>query len=215
MTFQPGEVFYTFENGLYSLYKVLADADETVYVRAYWPDITRPAADNLAAFDLRTSCELSSLGAFEKAFPLLNQEVTAEEIQDYQDFLYIRKGLESRSSALAELLQQAAEQLNAGNLEAAVHLYTEAASFSRNDHVIFDRRGYSFLQLERYGEAIADFEHSLSLLPGNRDTLFHCAEAYFYSGKHAKAVEKLKQLLALDDAHADAKELLDKIRMLG
>ena len=211
--FQPGDLFYTVENGLFTLYKVLLKGEnEVIYVRVFWPESSQPDAENVSSFDLRTSCESLDTAALSHPVFLRKEAVSSEELEGYTEFIRIREGIQSRSTALAAIMSQANEQLEAENWEAAIHLYTEAASFSKYSYEIFDKRGMCYLKTGDYSEAIADFEHSISLNGKGKDTLYNCGLAYYRSGKHLKAVEKLEALEPSDEQFNNAQSLLRVIR---
>lgn len=213
LLFHPGNVFYELENQEYYLYKVLRKADDNgIYVSSYWPSTEEPTKENRSSFDLRTACESAETIQFKKPVFVCNEPVTAAEEEEYTVFRRIEEGKQNRANHLTELLQRADHLLASGQFEEALALYTECASFSKYYFPIFDKRGYCLLQLERYSEAIADLEHSLSIFPEGKDTLLHCASAYYRWNNYPKAIEKLETLLLLDKRRTDARSLLKILR---
>jgi tetratricopeptide (TPR) repeat protein len=213
--FKPGAVFYDFENGEYHLYKVIKVAEENpevVYTRGYWPSETKPTLENRKTFELRNACEALGIRGFQQPVFLLNEPVTSTDLEGYEDFIRIQEGLERRASQLVGLMKEADELAHQCNFEAAIHLYTEAASFSKFFFSIFDKRGYCYLKLNRYSEAIADLEHSLSIYADGLKTLYDCATAYYHAGNYPKAIERLEQLLKLDPEYEDVKTFLEMVK---
>lgn len=213
LLFHPGDVFYECENHEYYLYKVLLKANEDgIYVSSYWPSAEEPTSSNRRTFDLRTACEYAETAQFTNPVFVCNEPVTAAEEEEYAVFRRIEEGKQNRANHFAELLQQADDLLANRRFEEALALYTECASFSKYYFPIFDKRGYCLLRLDRYSEAIADLEHSLSIFPEGKDTLLHCASAYYRQNHFQKAILKLETLLLLDPHKTDAQHLLRTIQ---
>lgn len=213
LLFHPGDVFYELEDREYYLYKVLRKANEDrIYVSSYWPSAEQPTSSNRRTFDLRTTCESAETVQFKNPVFVCNEPVTAAEEEEYSVFRRIEEGKQNRANHFAELLQQADDLLANRQFEEALALYTECASFSKYYFPIFDKRGYCLLQLERYSESIADLEHSLSIFPEGKDSLLHCASAYYRWKNYPKAIEKLETLLLLDPHKTDAQHLLRTIQ---
>ena len=217
IAYHPGDVFYSVSpndkgEDLFVLNKVLLFADGELFVRAYWENETKPDPSNRSQFDLRTSCEPYQKQADGIDVFVLNEPVTEEELEDYQEFARIQQGIRSRVQHMEDLIRGSDELIAANDYAAALALLTEATSFSKFRFATFDKRGFCFLQLGHYSEAVADLEHSLSLFKEGKATLFHCAQAYERSGKSAKAIEKLEALLELEEDYPGAKELLAKLR---
>lgn len=211
---QAGTVFYTLANGEYHLYKVLAVADDMLYTRVYWPEIVQPTGENFRTFDLRTACDAVAIGDFHNAVAIAQESITDNDELEYATFLRIREGLDNRAKQLTLLIEQA-DVLSAQTQYAeALAIYTEAMSFSKHDFTLFDKRGACYLMLERFSEAVADFEHSLTSFPEGKTTLYACAKAYHGLRNDRKAIEKLEVLLELDATNENAKELLERLRIV-
>jgi tetratricopeptide (TPR) repeat protein len=212
--FLPGAIFYTHEDGEFQLYKIIRFGEEGLFVKAWWPNTVQPKADNLQNFELRNACEPFHVSGLEHATVLANEGVSEEDENGYQEFLRIQEGIDRRASEMVSIMEKADALMNAGDFEAAAHLYTEAASFSKYFFSLFDKRGYCYLKLNRFSEAIADLEHSLSIYADGLKTLYDCGTAHYHSGNHARAIECLEQLVKLDPEYEGAKELLEKAKGL-
>lgn len=205
--FRSGDVFFRLENADYSVYKVIQlGEDNRLYVKAYWPTDVEPTAQNLKSLDVRTACEALQLSSNEAAVFLTNEPVSDEELDEFTNFKRIEAGLKQRSENLAVLLDRGEQLLQEGKIEEALTVFTEATSYSKYDHRIFDQRGYCLLKLGRYSEAIADLEHSLTIQPEGKDTLFNCAEAYGHTKQFEKASAKLKLLEKIDPTYKRLKD---------
>jgi tetratricopeptide (TPR) repeat protein len=213
--YRPGDVFYDVENGEYRLYKVIkidSDNPEIIYARGFWSSETKPNPENRKTFELRNACEALGISGFSQPVFVVNEPVTSTELDGYETFLRIQEGIERRASQLVELMKEADELAHQCNFEAAIHLYTEAASFSKFFYSTFDKRGYCYLKLNRYSEAIADLEHSLSIYADGLKTLYDCATAYYHAGNYPKAIDRLEQLLKLDPEYEDVKVFLEMVK---
>lgn len=199
-TFRNGDVFFQQESADYSVYKVIQLGENNrLYVKAFWPIDVEPTAENWKSLDLRTACEAFQFNEQQRLVFLTNELVSAEELEEQANFKRIETGLKQRAENLVVILERGTVLLQEGKIEDALSLFTEATSYSKYDYRIFDQRGYCLLQLGRYSEAIADLEHSLTIQPEGKDTLFYCAEAYVQTKQFEKAQVKMEQLKALKD----------------
>lgn len=205
--FFPGLVFYDREEDLYVLYKVIRAEGSTLYVRAYWPSPKKPTEENLGHFELRTSCEAVEINNFVHPLAVLKEHVSPSDEEGYHTFIRIQEGIHQRAEQHRILLEKADELLKKGAYGAAEAVYTECAPFSRYHFPVFANRGYCLLQLERYGEAVADLEHALSIFDGDPSTLYYCARANHCFGKNDRALELLDKLFTFDAAHPDGHAL--------
>jgi tetratricopeptide (TPR) repeat protein len=197
-TFFSGDLFFQEENGDYTVYKIIQPGENRLYVKVYWPVAVEPTAENWKSLDLRTACEARQLTDFQQVVLLTNEPVSTQELEEYTNFKRIETGLKQRAENLVVILERGEALLQEGKPEEALSLFTEATSYSKYDYRIFDQRGYCLLQLGRYSEAIADLEHSLTIQPEGKDTLFYCAEAYVQTKQFEKAAEKLELLKKID-----------------
>jgi tetratricopeptide (TPR) repeat protein len=214
-TFKPGDVFYDLENGEYHVYKVIRLDEESpgvIFTRGYWSSNVKPTLENRQSFELRNACEALGISGFEQPVFLVNEPVTQTDLDGYEEFLRIKEGLDRRANLMVELMKQADELVNACDFDAALPLYTEAASFSKYFFSLFDKRGYCYLKMNRFSEAIADLEHSLSIYADGLKALYDCATAYYHSGNYPKAIERLEQLIKLDPEYEDAKQFLEMVK---
>lgn len=200
-TFRSGDVFFQEENGDYTVYKVIQPDENRLYVKVYWPVVIEPTAENRKSLDLRTACEAKQIADLQQVVFLTNEPVSAEELEEYANFIRIETGLKQRAENLVLILKRGEALLQEGKTEEALSQFTEATSYSKYDHRIFDYRGYCLLKLGRYSEAIADFEHSLTIQPDGKDTLFYCARAYHQTKQFEKASMKLAQLEKIDPTY--------------
>lgn len=207
--YTPGDVFYDHENGEYNLYKVLKRGEsEVVYARGFWSSTTKPTAANWKTFELRNACEAYGHTGWERPTFVTNEPVTTEDEAGYQEWLRIREGIKKRAEGFAQLINEADALMLEERYGEALHLYTEAASFSKFYFALFDKRGACYLKLNCFSEAVADFEHSLSIFKDGKESLYNCAKAYYQLGNYPKTIEKLEQLVTLDDGYEDAKAFL-------
>lgn len=214
-TFRNGDVFFQLENGEYTVYKVIQLGENNrLYVKAYWPTDVEPKAENWKSLDLRTACEAFQLNEQQHLVFLTNELVSAEELEEQVNFKRIETGLKQRAENLVVILERGALLLQEGKIEEALSLFTEATSYSKYDYRIFDQRGYCLLKLARYSEAIADLEHSLTIQPEGKDTLFYCAEAYVQTKQFEKASAKLEQLEKIDPTYKRRLDLSLKSKRL-
>jgi len=213
-SFEAGDFFYDHENASYNLYKVLkvTEGEPFIHLLAYWGSDVKPDTANLSSYELRNACESYGISGLENPVFVTNKPVTEDEMQSYQDWLKMIEGIQNKATQLAATLKEADRLVAGEQYEEAMHLYTEATSFSKFRFSTFDKRGFCFLKLGRFSEAIADLEHSLSLFKEGKDSLYYCAQAYYYSGNYPHAIAKLEQLIGLEENYGDARAFLEMVK---
>ena len=211
--YRPGDVFYDHENGEYNLYKVIRRGEsQIVFTRGFWSSTTKPTAANWKTFELRNACEALGHTGFERPTFVTSEPVTAQDEEGYQEYLRIEEGIKKRAEGYIVLIKEADALMAEDRCGEALHLYTEAASFSKFYFPLFDKRGACYLKLSCFSEAVADLEHSLSIFKDGKESLYNCAKAYYQLGNYPKTIEKLEQLVTLDEGYEDAKAFLVMVR---
>lgn len=161
MNFSEGDFFYIEEKNLFSLFKVLRTGEDPL-VRSYWPEPEMPTVSGSASLHIERACRKPDFD-FSHAVKIGNEPVSENDRQEIGKFLEIQSGLARRQTQLREIMHSANELFGKENWLEAMHLYTEAASFARNNPEIFEKRGKCFAELGMESEARADRAHAQQL----------------------------------------------------
>ena len=92
-----------------------------------------------------------------------------------------------------ELIKKGNEQHDAGNSEEAVAFFTKAIEADPKNDVAYYSRGYEFLLMERYDEAIFDFDQVIWLRPDINWIYAVRGQAYMGKGDTARAMADFKR----------------------
>ncbi|MBN2816970.1 MAG: tetratricopeptide repeat protein [Campylobacterales bacterium] len=140
----------------------------------------------------------------------LNDENTRstsdEEVQETE------RSIDAFSTADAQtLISKADAEMQEGNLEKALTIYSEAnIKEPNNDETLF-KMGYVLSLQERYEEALEYFSDALKLDNENPFTHFEMAKIYKVRGEFASARNHLNSALEIDSDFEPAQELLENL----
>lgn len=111
----------------------------------------------------------------------------------------------------ASLIEKADEQMQEGNLDKALAIYSEAnIKEPNNDETLF-KMGYSLSKQERYEEALEYFHDALSIDSANPFTHLEMAYIYMAQEEFASARTHLNAALELEPELSSAQEALQKL----
>lgn len=109
------------------------------------------------------------------------------------------------------LIEKADEEMQNGNLDKALAIYSEAnIKEPNNDETLF-KMGYTLAKQKRYEEALEYFKEALLLDKNNPFTHLEIAQIYIEQKELASAKTHLNAALEIDADFAPAKEALQKI----
>lgn len=111
----------------------------------------------------------------------------------------------------SSLLEKADEQMQEGNLDKALAIYSEAnIKEPNNDETLF-KMGYTLAKQERYEEALEYFSDALKIDNNNPFTHLEMAYIYIAQDEFASARLHLNTALDLEPELTQAREALDKL----
>jgi tetratricopeptide (TPR) repeat protein len=122
------------------------------------------------------------------------------------------KGIDTFSAAnVATLIEKADAEMQNGNLDMALAIYSEAnIKEPNNDETLF-KMGYTLSKQERYEEALEYYKEALLLDKENPFTHFEMANIYIVQKEFASARTHLNAALAIDPEFVAAQEALQKL----
>lgn len=88
-----------------------------------------------------------------------------------------------------EAITSADLAFNNDNYEAALKWYEKALAEAPNDEYALSKAGTALVALKRFDDAFTYFQRACDAVPDSGDALFNLANAYFFSGNIAKALE--------------------------
>jgi tetratricopeptide (TPR) repeat protein len=157
----PGDIIARSSGGSTEVFKLL-ETGERVLARSYWP-----VPENVFwpddAFLVKSACEEIAAKLLKDALKIDFQPVSETDKKEVAAYRRISDGLAKRASELQRILSEADDLFGRKEWLSAMHLYTEAASFARNNPEIFLRRGECYRRLGMESEAKADFRHAEDL----------------------------------------------------
>lgn len=108
----------------------------------------------------------------------------------------------------AGLIQDGEAKLGAGEIDAGLALFRQAAEQDPKSSLAQTRIGGAFLLKQEYGEAIEAFRAAIALDAGNAAAFVGMAVAYLHSGDYALARAALEEARRIDPSKEDK---IDKI----
>jgi len=118
----------------------------------------------------------------------------------------------SQSTAdLSSLIELADQEMQNGNLDKALAIYSEANIKEPNSDETLFKMGYTLSKQGRHDEALERFREALLLDDQNPFTHLEMAYVYIAQKEFASARTHLNAALAIDEDLTQAKEALEKL----
>ncbi|KAK0039780.1 RNA polymerase II-associated protein 3 [Biomphalaria pfeifferi] len=118
-----------------------------------------------------------------------------------------------RAESLAEK-EKGNEFYKSGQLDRAIEAYSKGLKFQPNDPLLLSNRAQSYLKLQKYTECDADCSLSLQYDPSYVKSYLRRSSARSALGRHAEAVDDLKQALEIEPTNQEAKKALERLQAL-
>ena len=103
------------------------------------------------------------------------------------------------SSELRQLLRDARQNIEAGNYNDAITLYTRAAQLDQDNPLILSGIGYAYTQLERFADAAVAFRQAIALDARNPDLQYGLALSLHKAGDYRGAIGAYQAVIQLDN----------------
>lgn len=211
--FREGDIFYTYYGENYRLYKLLKtdEAAETFHVLCYAPLDHEPTLSDLHQLKVSVYHVPIHRESFHDTTFLMNSPVTEDELVGYYE--YERQAEEDFEEAIRKATahyKTAYDLTDEGKTEEAIEEYTAAINLIPTFYEALDNRAFCKMDLERWREAIVDFELSLQVHPDSLLAEFSIGECYYRLGEFAKAKEQFEKCVKIDPTHELSQEFLIK-----
>lgn len=161
-----GTYFYFRKDSLYYLFQLLEISPNQILVQPFWSTTNVPSMDKLHQFDVKSTCS-----EFDEKFDELviigKAAITAAQKNEIAQYLKIKASKIAREAGFLTLKREAMEAFEKGEYREAIRLFSLAAPYSKYDIELYEKRGLSYLKLEQYADALADFDYYLIHNPNN------------------------------------------------
>lgn len=161
-----GSYFYFRKDSLYYLFQLLEYSPNQVLVQRFWSTTNVPSMDKLYQVDVKSACSEFD-EAFDELIPIGKEEITETQRQEIVQYLKIKAAKIAREAGFMTLKQEALEAFEKKEFQEAVRLFSLAAPYSKYDIELYEKRGFAYLELGQYLDALADFDYYLIHNPTN------------------------------------------------
>jgi tetratricopeptide (TPR) repeat protein len=170
--FSVGTFFYYQKDSLFFLFQLLENKKDDVLVQSFWSTALKPSIDTLDQLDIKSTCEEFDSEYEDEFFEEIGmQPLTTFQEKEMAQFRRIRASKEARQTEFILLKEQANQAFQDQNFTESIRLYSLAAPYSKYDLEVYEKRGISYLKMNQFIHAIADFEYFLSHQPNDETIL--------------------------------------------
>lgn len=177
-----GTYFYFRKDSLYYLFQLLEYTPNQILVQRFWSTTNVPSMDKLHQFDVKSACSEFD-EEFDELICIGREEITEDQLSEIAQFLKIKTAKIAREAGFLTLKKEAIEAFEKKDYREAVRLFSLAAPYSKYDIEIYEKRGFCYLKLEEYSNALADFDYYLIHDPENEIILAAAESAKKAFGK--------------------------------
>jgi tetratricopeptide (TPR) repeat protein len=165
-----GTYFYFRKDSLYYLFQLLEISPNQILVQTFWSTTNVPSMDKFYQFDVKSACSEFD-EQFDELVEIGREAITAEQQKEIDQFRKIKASKVAREAGFLTLKREALEAFEKGEYQEAIRLFSLAAPYSKYDIELYEKRGLSYLKLEQYSDALADFDYYLIHDPENKIVL--------------------------------------------
>lgn len=214
--FSEGDIFYTYFNNQYHVYKLLVfDRDiECYHVLSYKGIDTLPSIENIDSLEVYIYHSPVDKNGFQGAVFMENGPVTADDLIGYHEYL-------RQTQDAAYYVPVANEYYNTGlrltdekKYTEAIDAYSKAIDLFPEFFEAIDNRAFCKMDLGLWSDAIEDFEASLEVNPGSLLAEFSIGECYLRLGDYKKSKMQFEKAVVIDPDHQLSKDFLKKVNDL-
>jgi len=207
-----GDIFYTFRNNQYHLYKLLKiDEYDTFHVLGYAPLDELPPKEKINDLEIQIYHFPIAPTGFPGSKIFAKSTVTDEDMTGYRTYLEMMQEDNARLEEADKLYKKAYYLTDEKKHEEAIANYSKAIELVPSFFEAIDNRAFCKMDLARWSEAIQDFKQSLEVNPNSALAEFSIGECYFRLGNYGEAKKQFKKALSIDPDHKGAKLFLQKV----
>ncbi len=207
-----GDIFYSFFDGRYNLYKLLNfdQGNNTYHVLCYEPQASLPLPENLENLEVQIYHAPIDKNGFNDAVFFAKGTIRADDLIGYHEFLRQTQAVKFIVGIASEYYKRAHSLTDEKQYEFAIDEYTKAIDLVPEFFEAIDNRAFCKMDLGRWEEAIEDFKESLSVNPDSLLAEFSIGECYLQLGALDKAQEQFEKAIAIDPNHKTSRDFLKK-----
>ncbi len=209
VTLTEGDIFYTFHNNQYHLYKLLKiDEYGTFHVLGYAPLNELPPKEKINELDIRIYHFPIAPAGFPGSMLFAKSTVTNEDLGGYHTYLEMTQQDNAIIEEADRLYKKAYYLTDEKKHEEAIANYSKAIELIPTFFEAIDNRAFCKMDLGRWEEAIEDFKLSLQVNPNTVLAEVSIGECYLRLGNFTEAKNQFRKALDIDPNHKAAKEFL-------
>jgi tetratricopeptide (TPR) repeat protein len=214
--FEEGDIFYSFLDDQYHLFKLLKFDRErsTCHVLCYSP--LRELPEETADFHPEIVVYHAPIdkNGFEKPTWLTNQTLTSNDLIGFHEYLRETQPIDVVIGTADGYYKKAYSFTNENHFELAINEYSKAIDLVPGFFEAIDNKAFCKMSLGLWNEAIKDFSQSLSVKTNNLAAEFSIGECYLNLKDFDKAKEQFEKALRIDPTHQASKDFLKKVMKL-
>lgn len=210
--FSEGDIFYTFFENQYHLYKLLKeDVDLNIYhVLVYKPINQLPSKDKLNELEILIYHSPIDKTGFNGALLYSNSTLTDNDLMGYYEYLRQTQNINELVSLANKYYKEANRLTDLKQYEKALDNYSKAIEFIPNFYEAIDNRAFCKMDLGKWTEAIEDFKLSLSVNPKSFLAEFSIGECYLNIGNYKEAIKQFQKSIEIEPANQIARNFLNR-----
>ncbi len=210
--FSEGDIFYTFSNGQYHIYKLLVfDKDFDCYhVLSYGPINTLPNKNDIDGFKVYIYHSPIAKGGFQEPVFIVNKKVVANDLIGYHEYLRQTQEAEYYFTIANDYYLAGLALTDQGKHIEAIDSYAKAFDLVPTFFEAIDNQAFCKMDIGLWQEAIEGFRKSLEVNPNSLLAEFSIGECYLKLEEYQKAKEQFQKAISIDPTNQIAKDFLKK-----
>jgi len=211
-----GDVFYTFYNEEYHLFKLLKSEhdSETYHVLIFKPLDSLPAVEDINKLDIMIYHAPIASDGFEHPKFFAKSTVSDYELRGYYEHLRQTENFDLLAKIAKDYYQEAYYLTDHKQYETAIEKYSIAISLISGFHEAVDNRAFCKMDMGHWADAIEDFKHSLTIHPNSFLAEFSIGECLLHLKDYKNAALYFEKATEIDPTKQVAKDFLKKARDL-
>lgn len=215
--FAEGDIFYTFYNEEYHLFKLLKSEPElgTYHVLMFKPIDSLPAVEDINKLDVMIYHAPIASDGFEHPTLFAKSTVADYELTGYYEYLRQTGNFDLLAKIAGDYYREAYYLTDHKQYETAIEKYTKAIELIPNFFEAVDNRAFCKMDMGLWADAIEDFKLSLTINPNSFLAEFSIGECLLHLKDYENAALRFEKASEIDSTQQVAKDFLKKARDLA
>lgn len=211
--FTEGDIFYTFYDKQFHIYKLLKANSHTYHTLRYASVDELPDPADIASLEVFFYHAPIAISGFKNPKLLAKSTLTDDDMIGYYEYLRQINDVEELTDIANNYAQKAYDLTGLERYEEAIQCYSRAIDLLPDFFEAIENRAFCKMELGRWEEAIEDFRLSLTLNPEILPAVFSIGECLLNKGDYTDAIIQFEKVLEIDPDHQLSKEYLKKAIM--